>query len=101
MQEQRLEVATQRLLFTEESIEQIAVETGFNNRFYLSRVFTRKIGIPPADYRKSVCASQVEAIPLKILFLNFSPLNAICPRLNEKSEASVANSFYFLIRLPR
>lgn len=50
--ERRVTLAAQRLLFSSESIEQIALEVGFANRFHFSRVFARKIGIPPAAYRK-------------------------------------------------
>lgn len=50
--ERRVTLAAQRLLFGEESIEEISVGTGFANRFHFSRVFTRKTGISPAAYRK-------------------------------------------------
>lgn len=49
----RVTLAAQRLLFSEDSIEQIAQATGFANRFYFSRVFTRHTGIAPAAYRKA------------------------------------------------
>lgn len=50
--ERRVTLAAQRLLFSEESIEQIATAVGFANRFYFSRIFTRQTGISPAAYRK-------------------------------------------------
>lgn len=34
------------------SLDEIAEKTGFPNRYYLTRVFTRIIGKPPARYRK-------------------------------------------------
>jgi len=48
----RLAVATQRLLFTEDSVERIAAEAGFRDRFYFSRVFARAAGTPPAAFRR-------------------------------------------------
>ncbi|GCE16019.1 helix-turn-helix domain-containing protein [Tengunoibacter tsumagoiensis] len=53
IQEQRVKVASQKLLFTNHSIEQIAAEVGFGNRFYFSRIFARHTGVSPAAYRKS------------------------------------------------
>jgi transcriptional regulator GlxA family with amidase domain len=52
IREKRVKLAAQRLLFTTESIEQIAVSTGFGSRFYLTRIFTRSMGLSPAAYRK-------------------------------------------------
>ena len=51
--ERRVTIAAQRLLFTDDSIERIAEGTGFGNRFYFSRVFTRRLGVSPAAYRKA------------------------------------------------
>ncbi len=48
----RIATAAQRLLFTDDSIDRIAEETGFTDRFYFSRVFARETGLPPARYRK-------------------------------------------------
>ncbi|MDZ4719015.1 MAG: helix-turn-helix transcriptional regulator [Roseiflexaceae bacterium] len=52
IQAQRVRRAAQRLLFSAESIEAIAASTGFGNRFYFSRVFTRHLGVAPASYRR-------------------------------------------------
>jgi AraC-like DNA-binding protein len=52
IREQRIKMAAQQLLFTNQSIEQIASATGFGSRFYLTRVFTRHTGVAPAAYRK-------------------------------------------------
>jgi AraC-like DNA-binding protein len=49
---QRINRAAQLLLFTNDTIERIAAETGFSDRFYFSRVFTRESGLPPARYRR-------------------------------------------------
>jgi AraC-like DNA-binding protein len=51
--ERRITVAAQQLLFTERSIEQIAQDMGFGNRFYFSRLFARQTGVSPAAYRKA------------------------------------------------
>lgn len=51
VQERRVTQAAQRLLFTCDSIEHIAESCGFGNRFYFSRLFTRRIGLSPAAYR--------------------------------------------------
>lgn len=51
--ERRVTQAAQRLLFSDHSIERIAEETGFGNRFYFSRIFARRTGLAPAAYRKS------------------------------------------------
>jgi len=53
IQEQRVARAAQRLVFTTESIDAIAAATGFANRFYFSRVFTRHMGTSPAAYRNA------------------------------------------------
>jgi AraC-like DNA-binding protein len=53
IRERRVKLAAQKLLFTTDSIEQIATNTGFGSRFYLTRVFTRSIGLSPAAYRKA------------------------------------------------
>jgi len=53
IQEQRVLLAAQALLFTSDSIEMIAAAAGFANRFYFSRVFMRHMGISPAAYRKA------------------------------------------------
>ncbi len=53
IQEQRVTQAAQKLLFTTQSIEQIAEETGFGSRFYFTRIFARQTGVTPAAYRKT------------------------------------------------
>lgn len=50
--ERRVAFAAERLVFSEDSLEQIAEDAGFANRFHFSRVFTGIIGVPPAKYRK-------------------------------------------------
>ncbi|MCB1209787.1 MAG: helix-turn-helix transcriptional regulator [Verrucomicrobiales bacterium] len=47
----RLRLAGEALALTDKSIEEIAVECGFPNRHYLSRLFSQKYGSGPAEYR--------------------------------------------------
>lgn len=56
IRERRVARAAQLLLFSAESIDQIAQRTGFPDRFYFTRVFTRLIGISPAAYRRAESA---------------------------------------------
>ncbi|MBK1884049.1 helix-turn-helix transcriptional regulator [Luteolibacter pohnpeiensis] len=48
----RIREAARMLENTNLSIEEIAERTGFPNRYYLTRVFTKITGKPPARYRK-------------------------------------------------
>ncbi len=48
----RLEKAGEMLHFGEESIEEIAIETGFCDRYHFSKVFKQKYNTSPAEYRK-------------------------------------------------
>jgi AraC-like DNA-binding protein len=47
----RVRLAEQLLALTDKSVEQIAMECGFPNRHYLSRVFSKRIGCGPAEFR--------------------------------------------------
>jgi AraC-like DNA-binding protein len=49
----KIEKACVILHYSKYSIEEIAQKTGFNDRFYFSRVFKKTINISPAAYRKS------------------------------------------------
>jgi AraC-like DNA-binding protein len=54
LRERRIQRATQDLLFApEDSIEAVAERYGFRNRHYFTRVFTQRMGVPPAAYRKA------------------------------------------------
>lgn len=48
----RLEEVKRLLLQTNDTIDSIATQTGFQNGYYLSRVFTEKTGNNPSIYRK-------------------------------------------------
>ncbi len=49
--ESRVRQARQLLALSDKSIDQIAIETGFPNRHYFSRVFARLVGCGPAEFR--------------------------------------------------
>ena len=51
VQERRLERASELLVSTDYSIDRIAEATGFANRYYFTRVFTQRMGLPPGRYR--------------------------------------------------
>jgi AraC-like DNA-binding protein len=53
IRERRVTLAAQQLLFSSASIDDVATATGFANRFYFSRVFTRQMGVSPAAYRRT------------------------------------------------
>lgn len=57
----RLEMASRQLAETELSITNIALESGFNNISYFNRVFKKKFGITPKEYRQS--GNAVHAVP--------------------------------------
>ena len=49
----RLRQSEKRLIQTNLSLAEIAAETGFNDPNYFSRVFARRHGLPPREWRKS------------------------------------------------
>jgi AraC-like DNA-binding protein len=51
VQERRLERASELLVSTDHSIDRIAETCGFANRYYFTRVFTQRMGLPPGRYR--------------------------------------------------
>ena len=51
--ERRIVTAAERLVFGDDSIDLIAEDCGFPDRFYFTRVFRRRMGLPPAAYRKT------------------------------------------------
>ena len=50
--DRRVSRAAQSLVFTHDSIKRIAEESGFIDRYYFSRIFAARMGVPPAAYRK-------------------------------------------------
>lgn len=55
--EKRISLALQLLLTTSLGLDDIAQRCGFPNRRYLSRMFSRRVGVPPSQYRKEHRAS--------------------------------------------
>jgi AraC family transcriptional regulator len=51
VQDRRLRRAADLLVSTARSIEEIAQECGFANRYHFTRVFSQRMGCPPARYR--------------------------------------------------
>jgi AraC-like DNA-binding protein len=47
----RLRLAAEALALTDKTIDQVAVEHGFPNRHYFSRMFSRQFGCGPAEFR--------------------------------------------------
>jgi AraC-like DNA-binding protein len=52
VQQKRLAMAAQLLIYTNDSIDEVALKTGYSDRFYFSRAFRRATGCPPAAYRR-------------------------------------------------
>ena len=50
--ERRVATASQLLVFTDLTIDEIAERVGYRNRYYFTRVFARTMGTPPARYRR-------------------------------------------------
>jgi len=53
LSERRVAKAAELLIFSDESIEGIADACGFANRHYFTRVFSKLMGVPPGQFRKS------------------------------------------------
>ncbi len=53
VRDRRVAVGAQRLLYGDEPIETIARACGFGSRYYFTRVFSRRMGIGPATYRRN------------------------------------------------
>ena len=51
VQDRRVHRAAELLVSTDQTIDQIADCCGFANRYYFTRVFTQRMGCPPARYR--------------------------------------------------
>ena len=49
--DRRMTRASQLLVYTDLTIEEVSEEVGYCNRYYFSRVFTRVMGTPPGHYR--------------------------------------------------
>lgn len=56
----RLEMAARRLKATDFSVTSIALESGFNNVSYFNRIFKKKFGVTPREYRS--CSSGIHRL---------------------------------------
>lgn len=54
----RMQEAARRLAQGQDTIDQIADELGFPNRFYFTRRFTSHLGCPPGEFRRRVRGKQ-------------------------------------------
>lgn len=52
VQKKRIDTACVLLHHTDNSIEEVAGNTGFANRYHFTRIFTKTTGLSPAKYRK-------------------------------------------------
>jgi AraC-like DNA-binding protein len=52
VQDRRVARASELLVCTDQSIDEVAQRCGFANRYYFSRVFSQRVGRPPGRYRK-------------------------------------------------
>ena len=57
----RLSIASQMLLVTGDSILEIAEKTGFENLSYFNRVFKRKYGVSPGQFRRQQMHPEAES----------------------------------------
>ncbi len=51
VKDRRVAQASELLICTDHSIDEVAQRCGFANRYYFSRVFSERVGRPPARYR--------------------------------------------------
>ncbi len=58
----RLRKAAEKLLLTSQSVTEISQSNGFENEAYFFRLFKRRFGITPLQYRKSVCSTDSAAL---------------------------------------
>ncbi len=54
LERQRMTRASELLLLTDRTVKSVADETGFQNPFYFTRVFTRHFGASPSTYRGGI-----------------------------------------------
>ena len=55
----RLRIATQLLISTQNSISLVAQETGFDSSEYFCRIFKKRYGVTPGEYRRNaICIKE-------------------------------------------
>jgi AraC-like DNA-binding protein len=61
LQEERIRRAQTLLTGTADTVASIAVKVGFNDEYYFNKVFRKKVGIPPGQFRnRAVLTSEAE-----------------------------------------
>ena len=59
----RIVIAAKRELYlTSKPVKQIAASLGYDDEFYFSRFFKRKVGVSPDIYRKTVGFAKLETL---------------------------------------
>ena len=48
---QRISAACRLLVHTDKSVSSVAAEVGYHDQYYFSRIFRKKVGVPPLKYR--------------------------------------------------
>ena len=48
---QRISAACRLLTHTDKSVSSVAAEVGYHDQYYFSRIFRKKVGVPPLKYR--------------------------------------------------
>jgi AraC-like DNA-binding protein len=66
LNQRRLQMASQYLSSTRNTVAEIARACGFENQFYFSRVFRRYFGQSPLEYRKSKIMATVPSEPARL-----------------------------------
>ncbi len=61
----RISAAESLLKYTEKGLSEIAHDTGFGELFYFSRVFKKKNGISPSEYRKAYLKGENKLVVLE------------------------------------
>lgn len=61
--ELKLKEAKRRLAATQESVSRIAEKLGFEDAYYFSRIFKKRIGVSPTDYRRSILGTGEKGAP--------------------------------------
>lgn len=56
IQEARMNKAKELLAFSDASVMAIAIQIGYSDQFYFSKLFKRLYGMSPNAYRKQVCS---------------------------------------------
>lgn len=59
--------AKRELYLTSKPVKQIAAALGYEDEFYFSRFFKKKVGVPPDTYRKTVGFAKLEKLKANLL----------------------------------